>query len=71
VGVCLARLKLTSSSSQLSLYFPDIEGVSLATKTKTHTTDLFPGKVSLVVLSSFKSSEVRNARDDEREDGGN
>ncbi|ORY92939.1 ATP10 protein-domain-containing protein [Leucosporidium creatinivorum] len=41
----------------LSLYFPDIEGVALSNKEKTHTTDLFPGKVSLVVLSSFKSSE--------------
>ncbi|GAA5993745.1 hypothetical protein JCM5350_008218 [Sporobolomyces pararoseus] len=41
----------------LSLYFPDIEGVSLATKEKTHTTDLFENKVSLVVFSSFRSSE--------------
>ncbi|GAA6064624.1 hypothetical protein JCM10212_006069 [Sporobolomyces blumeae] len=41
----------------LSLYFPDIEGVSLATKEKVHTTDLFEGKVSLVVFSSFRSSE--------------
>lgn len=46
---------------QLSLYFPDIEGISLANKAKTHSTDLFPGKVSLVVLSSFKSSEVRQS----------
>ncbi|GAA5881974.1 hypothetical protein JCM16303_003491 [Sporobolomyces ruberrimus] len=41
----------------LSLYFPDIEGTSLATKEKTHTTDMFEGKVSLVVFSSFRSSE--------------
>ncbi|GAA5909892.1 Atp10p [Sporobolomyces salmoneus] len=41
----------------LSLYFPDIEGVSLATKEKTHTTDMFENKVSLVVFSSFRSSE--------------
>ncbi|KPV75417.1 uncharacterized protein RHOBADRAFT_36272, partial [Rhodotorula graminis WP1] len=41
----------------LSLYFPDIEGVSLATKGKVHTTDLFEDKVSLVVFSSFRSSE--------------
>ncbi|GAA6024054.1 hypothetical protein JCM11491_001615 [Sporobolomyces phaffii] len=41
----------------LSRYFPDIEGVSLATKAKTHTTDLFENKVSLVVFSSFRSSE--------------
>ncbi|GAA5964036.1 hypothetical protein JCM21900_001253 [Sporobolomyces salmonicolor] len=41
----------------LALYFPDVEGISLATKEKTHTTDLFEGKVSLVVFSSFRSSE--------------
>ncbi|GAA5916322.1 hypothetical protein JCM8208_007393 [Rhodotorula glutinis] len=41
----------------LSLYFPDIEGVSLATKGKVHTTDLLEDKVSLVVFSSFRSSE--------------
>lgn len=41
----------------LSLYFPDIEGTSLADRSKTHTTDLFPGKISLVVMSSFRSSE--------------
>lgn len=45
---------------QLALYFPDIEGVSLATKDKVHTTDLFEDKVSLVVFSSFRSSEVRS-----------
>lgn len=43
---------------QLSLYFPDIEGTSLATKEKVHTTDLFENKISLVVFSSFRSSEV-------------
>ncbi|SCV71122.1 BQ2448_2710 [Microbotryum intermedium] len=42
----------------LSLYFPDIEGVALANKAKTHTTDLFKGKVSLVAIATFKSSEV-------------
>ncbi|GAA5973296.1 hypothetical protein JCM8115_007114 [Rhodotorula mucilaginosa] len=41
----------------LSLYFPDIEGTSLATKEKVHTTDLFENKISLVVFSSFRSSE--------------
>ncbi|BGP39825.1 Mitochondrial ATPase complex subunit atp10 [Rhodotorula kratochvilovae] len=41
----------------LALYFPDVEGVSLATKEKVHTTDLFEDKVSLVVFSSFRSSE--------------
>ncbi|GAA5901462.1 hypothetical protein JCM6882_006284 [Rhodosporidiobolus microsporus] len=41
----------------LSLYFPDIEGTSLATKEKVHTTDLFEGKASLVAISSFRSSE--------------
>ncbi|GAA5903687.1 hypothetical protein JCM5296_002119 [Sporobolomyces johnsonii] len=41
----------------LALYFPDIEGISLATKEKTHTTDLFERKVSLVVFSSFQSSD--------------
>ncbi|GAA6002523.1 hypothetical protein JCM10207_001161 [Rhodosporidiobolus poonsookiae] len=41
----------------LSLYFPDIEGTSLATKDKVHTTDMFEGKVSLVAFSSFRSSE--------------
>ncbi|GAA5983212.1 hypothetical protein JCM11641_006852 [Rhodosporidiobolus odoratus] len=41
----------------LSLYFPDVEGTSLATKKPVHTTDLFRGKVSLVAISSFRSSE--------------
>ncbi|GAA6027328.1 hypothetical protein JCM8097_002597 [Rhodosporidiobolus ruineniae] len=41
----------------LALYFPDIEGTSLATKEKVHTTDLFENKVSLVAFSSFRSSE--------------
>ncbi|GJN89200.1 hypothetical protein Rhopal_002178-T1 [Rhodotorula paludigena] len=41
----------------LALYFPDIEGVSLATKEKVHTTDLFENKISLVAFSSFRSSE--------------
>ncbi|GAA6002115.1 Atp10p [Rhodotorula paludigena] len=41
----------------LALYFPDVEGVSLATKEKVHTTDLFENKVSLVAFSSFRSSE--------------
>ncbi|SCZ99415.1 BZ3500_MvSof-1268-A1-R1_Chr3-1g06001 [Microbotryum saponariae] len=41
----------------LSLYFPDIQGVSLANKAKTHTTDLWKGKISLVAIGSFKSSE--------------
>lgn len=45
-------------AAQLSLYFPDIEGTSLATKEKVHTTDLFENKISLVVFSSFRSSEV-------------
>ncbi|KAM0787779.1 hypothetical protein ACM66B_003834 [Microbotryomycetes sp. NB124-2] len=47
----------TLIKDSLSLYFPDIEGISLANKQKLHTTDMFPGKVSLVVVSSFKSSE--------------
>jgi len=34
--------------------------VSLATKGKVHTTDLLDDKVSLVVFSSFRSSEVRS-----------
>ncbi|BGP15963.1 hypothetical protein JCM10213_004778 [Rhodosporidiobolus nylandii] len=41
----------------LSLYFPDIEGTSLATKEKVHTTNLFEGKVSLVAFSSVRASE--------------
>ncbi|KDE07517.1 hypothetical protein MVLG_02189 [Microbotryum lychnidis-dioicae p1A1 Lamole] len=41
----------------LSLYFPDIQGVSLANKAKTHTTDLWKGKISLVAIGSFRSSE--------------
>ncbi|GAA5857454.1 hypothetical protein JCM8547_009281 [Rhodosporidiobolus lusitaniae] len=58
----------------LSLYFPDIEGTSLATKEKVHTTDLFENKVSLVAISSFRSSEehinsfVRPALSDLKDD---
>ncbi|BGP00416.1 Mitochondrial ATPase complex subunit atp10 [Rhodotorula toruloides] len=42
---------------ELALYFPNIEGISLATKEKVHTTDLFENKVSLVAFSSFRSAE--------------
>ncbi|KAL8280572.1 hypothetical protein RQP46_006895 [Phenoliferia psychrophenolica] len=41
----------------LARYFPDIEGVRLTDKAVTHTTDLFKNKVSVVVFSSFQSSE--------------
>lgn len=53
------ELICTRLAVQLSLYFPDIEGTSLATKEKVHTTDLCQDKISLVVFSSFRSSEVR------------
>lgn len=49
------------AAEQLARYFPDIEGVRLLDKQVTHTTELFPGKVSVVVFSSFQSSEVRLA----------
>lgn len=42
----------------MAQYFANIEGTSLATSKKTHTTDLFKGKVSLVAMASFRSSEV-------------
>lgn len=42
----------------MALYFPNIEGTSLATSKKIHTTNLFKDKVSLVSMASFKSSEV-------------
>ncbi|BGP55308.1 Mitochondrial ATPase complex subunit atp10 [Rhodotorula sphaerocarpa] len=45
----------------LSLYFPDIEGTSLATKDKVHTTDLLENKISLVAFSSFRSSEASSS----------
>ncbi|KAM0750509.1 hypothetical protein T439DRAFT_254080 [Meredithblackwellia eburnea MCA 4105] len=43
--------------SDLAHYFPDIEGVRLSDKAQTHTVDLFAGKASVVVVSSFQSSE--------------
>lgn len=58
-----SQRKLTSHAfcTQLSLYFPNIEGMRLSDRAKTHTVDLLPGKVSVVVFSSFKSSEVSSA----------
>lgn len=43
----------------MALYFPDIAGISLLDRTKTHTSDILPGKISLIAMTSFKSSEVR------------
>ncbi|KAN0065118.1 Mitochondrial ATPase complex subunit atp10 [Thecaphora frezii] len=40
-----------------ALYFPDIAGSCLADRSKRHTTDLFPGKVSVVCLLNSKISE--------------
>ena len=42
-----------------ALFFPDIAGTSLADKATRHTTDLWPGKVSLVSILNSKISEVR------------
>ena len=53
-----SRLTRPPSRLQLSLYFPNIEGTRLSDRAKTHTVDVLPGKVSVVVFSSFKSSEV-------------
>ncbi|SPO40598.1 related to ATP10 - F1F0 ATPase complex assembly protein [Pseudozyma flocculosa] len=40
-----------------ALFFPDIAGSCLADRSKTHTSDLFPGKVSVVCLLNSKISE--------------
>jgi len=52
-----ARL-LIPYNEQRSLYFPDVQGISLATRTNMHTTDLFQNKISLVTFESTKMAEV-------------
>ncbi len=45
---------------QRALYFPDIQGTSLAGgEGKVHTTNILDGKVSVVTLLTTRISEVR------------
>jgi len=45
-------------TSQKSLYFPAIEGTSLASKSTKSTVDILPGKVSLIAMLNTKISVV-------------
>ena len=49
-------ISVTRTDSQRALYFPDIAGKAL-TGAETHTSDLFPGKVSLVSVLNTRISE--------------
>lgn len=48
----------TISSLQKALYFPNIQGTSMASRRTTHTTDLFKGRVSVVAVLTARVSEV-------------
>jgi ATPase complex subunit ATP10 len=45
--------------AQRALYFPNIQGTSLASRKTVHTTDLFKGRVSVVTVLTARVSEVR------------
>lgn len=45
-------------SLQKALYFPNIQGTSMASRKTTHTTDLFKGRVSVVAVLTARVSEV-------------
>ncbi|WFD30303.1 Mitochondrial ATPase complex subunit atp10 [Malassezia sp. CBS 17886] len=40
-----------------SLYFPDVKGTCLADRSTKHTSDMFPGRVSIVAILTSKVSE--------------
>lgn len=51
--------QIANSPAQASLYFPEIAGTSITSKSKEiNTTDVLKGKISLVGMLSTRASEV-------------
>lgn len=53
-----ALTQLIACLLQKALYFPNIQGTSMASRKTTHTTDLFRGRVSVVAVLTARVSEV-------------
>jgi hypothetical protein len=43
---------------QVSLYFPDVKGVTLEPRETVHTTDICKGNISVIVILTTLMSEV-------------